>query len=708
MHVAVDPATGYLAALKDLKSGRELINPSEAPGPLWELVLNGIGKIMPEMACSVETNRPEPNALEIVWKNFDAAPGLTVRVHVALDPGEASSRWRIRVDGLRNRRLGPVHFPRVPSIAKQQGEVVAVPVWMGEKTGRARHMVNQAGRRREWEYPGLFSMQCLAVYGDTGHGLYLAGADTQGYWKKFAIFGDGKDALGCEIVHLPGNTGSDTIYEPQYDSVIASIQGDWISAAQRYRGWALDQPWAAESRLHSGKTVPWVTDTGIWVWNRKTSGNVLAPAERMAEAAGMPVSVLWHWWHGCPYDVGFPEYLPPREGAEPFKAALDKAHQAGVHAIVYMNQRLWGMTTRSWTDERAERHAVKGPDGKVRPEVYNIFTKSPCASMCMGTPFWRDKYAGLAAGAINLGVDGIYMDQACSSHACFDASHGHPLGGGTYWMTGFKLLESDIRNRAGHPVGLAGEGCGELWLPRLDLMLSLQVSMERYAAPGDWEPIPFFHAVYHGYGVFFGNYSSLAMPPYDPLWPEEFSPPNQDELLGRKFSPQFKMEQARAFVWGQQPCLANFAVKQLDERKPEIDYFVKLARLRQANRKYFLDGIFLRPPALDVPTEELDISRLSIYAGRRDNLKEYRKICPRVYCGAWLAKQGPVAVALASITDHEVNLTFKPDPEWPVAKQGTIYVSDESGRRLIRRYDGEIGQISVDLPPNGAAIVEIE
>ena len=35
----------------------------------------------------------------------------------------------------------------------------------------------------------------------------------------------------------------------------------------------------------------------------------------------MPVSVFWHWWHGCAYDAGFPEYLPPREGTDAFKTA---------------------------------------------------------------------------------------------------------------------------------------------------------------------------------------------------------------------------------------------------------------------------------------------------------------------------------------------------------------------------------------------------
>src|SRR5690606_23611441 len=144
---------------------------------------------------------------------------------------------------------------------------------------------------------------------------------------------------------------------------------------------------AQGSRLTQGLTPAWVRDAGLWVWNRGRSENVLRPAEELQRAAGLPVNVFWHWWHGCAYDVGFPEYLPPREGTEPFKAAIATAHDAGLHAIVYMNQRLWGMTTQSWETEEAARFAVKGPDGTIRPEIYNTFTKSPCAAMCMGTPF---------------------------------------------------------------------------------------------------------------------------------------------------------------------------------------------------------------------------------------------------------------------------------------------------------------------------------
>ena len=80
----------------------------------------------------------------------------------------------------------------------------------------------------------------------------------------------------------------------------------------------------------------------------------------------------------------------------------------------------------------------------MAPEVYNTFMRA-CASMCMGTAFWREKYAGLAESVKQIGVDGIYMDQACSSLSCYDPSHGHPLWGGSI---GWRLskLEADIRH----------------------------------------------------------------------------------------------------------------------------------------------------------------------------------------------------------------------------------------------------------------------
>jgi hypothetical protein len=338
------------------------------------------------------------------------------------------------------------------------------------------------------------SLQCLAFYSSNGSGLYVACNDTAALRKAFAFFGDSREKIGFELTHLPeqgilekpggsGRADRPASWSLPYEVILGTFQGDWIAAAETYRSWATNQAWARESRLRRGEVPSWILNTGMWVWNRGRSENVLPPAVSLSQELHLPVNVCWHWWHGCAYDTGFPEYLPPREGVEPFKAALSAAQAKGVHALAYMNQRLWGMNTKSWHDEGAARFAVKGPDREIHPEIYNSFTKAPCASMCLGTQFWRRKYSSLAEQAVrDLGLDGIYMDQACASLSCYDPTHGHPLSGGSYWMDGFRSLAGEIR-AAVPAVALAGEGCGEPWLPYLDLMLCLQVSKERYSAP---------------------------------------------------------------------------------------------------------------------------------------------------------------------------------------------------------------------------------
>ena len=718
LRVAFDSDRGSNAQITDRETDHAFISP-DSTIPLWLMVMMDGTVLGPGTsgAFSVQVQGDVEQDLALTWSDFGlaGAPDLRVTAHVGVDAAEPVSRWRIEVDGLGEASARTVVFPRIGPVAVQDGETVAVPQWIGEATTKARTMLNPSdgtGRRREWEYPGTLSMQFIAMYGGDGPGLLVSTDDTRLKAKRFAVLGDGAGGLGLEVIHLVP-VGRDALqrFEMDYDVLVRTFDGDWYTAAEHYRDWATKQWWVEQSRVRTGQTPDWVRDTGLWVWNRGRSPGVLGPAIALQERAGMPVSVFWHWWHGCPYDVGFPEYLPPREGADGFRDAVAKADAQGIHAIVYMNQRLWGMTTESWKEQGAERFAVKQPDGSIAPEVYNTFMKAPCASMCMGTPFWRDTYAGLAEQAVcDLGVAGIYMDQACSSLACYDPSHGHPLGGGTYWMEGFKALESDIRQRCAEvkAVGLAGEGCGEAWLPHLDMMLSLQVSLERYASPGMWEPVPLFNAVYHDCSTQYGNYSSLTRPPYDELWPAEFAPKEPLALLDRKFAAQFRMEQARSFVWGQQPTLANFRENQLEERAEEIDYLLRIARLRQAALKYLRDGVFLRPPRIDAPIKEIPISRLSIYAGQQDAVQEYTKVVPMVLASAWLAKDGSVGVVLANIADEPTPVSVALTKEdYPLPDAGTVYrIAVDKRMRIVRFAAGAV-ELEAVLDPRDVRVYEI-
>jgi hypothetical protein len=708
---------GHLVSLLDKHAGHDHIA-GDTPGRLWvlELPAQAGGVLFPEHAQRFEYRREEndPTRLHLLWSEFrrETMPTLSVTVRVRFDPAVRASRFSIRVQGLAGVVPRLVRFPRLPALTHQASEVLAVPYWMGEETTRMRQLLSPApgkAQRREFSYPGLLSLQCLAFYRENGPGLYLAADDIQARSKSFAAFGDGWGGLGLEVCHFPGaDAAARAAYEPGYDVLIGLFQGDWMTVAARYRTWALQQPWARDSRLKQGRTPDWVRNTGFWVWNRGPSDGVLPPALALQDYLGVPVSVFWHWWHGCAYDVNFPEYLPPREGTDAFRAAVRQARQKGLNPLVYMNQRLWGMTAESWVSQEARRYAVKKPDGTVQPEVYNTFTRSPMASMCMGTAFWRDTYAGLSEAVYNdLGVGGIYMDQACSSLVCYDPAHGHPPGGGAYWMQGFRTLESDLRKRC-PGIALAGEGCGEAWLPHLDLMLSLQVSRERYAAPDSWEPIPFFHAVYHGYTVLYGNYASLTRPPYDPLWPKDSAPEQPLRLLDEKFRYQFRLEQARTFIWGQQPCLANFRPEHLTQRKPDLAYLRQLVQLRQAALPYLLHGTFLRPPRLEIPDMEIDMSRLSIYAGQQGAVQEYRRRVPQYLVGAWRAADGDIAVAIANIadTDHQIRFTLSRE-EHGLPDRGRVYKRLPEGRTQLSFFENGQATITDILAPAGAVIYEI-
>ena len=205
LRLELDPADGRIVALASALNGHNLVDP-EAAAPLWNIDLPGPDgeSLVPARAAAFDVERAGDNELRLVWSRFnlDNAPELRVTVGVTLDGDEPLSRWSIAVEGLGETRPVSVRFPRIGGLARQESESLAVPGWMGERTEPAREMLNAGGqgRRFEWEYPGLLSMQCLAFYRDGGPGFYAASDDTQAFGKRFALFGDGAGGAGFELV----------------------------------------------------------------------------------------------------------------------------------------------------------------------------------------------------------------------------------------------------------------------------------------------------------------------------------------------------------------------------------------------------------------------------------------------------------------------------------------------------------------------------
>lgn len=718
IRLGFDAGNGALVEMIDRASRQNFV--AEA-SPLWQLDRydHSARSIFPADAgrFSWRKLRPPRRGIELTWSDFKIPDARAFRVvaTVSLQGDSALSDWRIVLEGLGGLQVEQIRFPRVENIPALANEELVIPRWMGALARSPRSVLYDtagAPRRLQLDYPGAMSLQMLALYSRDGPGFYAATDDTLAYRKSFALWGMPEGRRGFELIHQVDDPQiSRPTWSPRYAVVLGSFRGDWMSAAERYRAWGTRQRWARESRLRRGLVPKWLIDTGMWVWNRGRSQAVLPHALALQNKLELPVSVFWHWWHHGPYDTSFPDYLPPREGAESFSGAVADADRAGIHAMVYMNQRLWCTGQPSW-GPRAAAAAVKERDGKIRTEVYNIFDPKPCATMDVTQPYWRDTYAAIADTVLDqYGVHGIYMDQAVLSLVCWDPSHGHPLGGGNYWMGGFRKLAAQIRRDAqpGKRILLAGEGAGEAWLPELDLMLTLQVSQERYSAPGSgWEPIPLFQAVYHAYGLTYGSYSSLVLPPYDELWPAATAPADTLSLFDTRFSRQFYLEQARSFAWGLQPTIANFRAAQLVDRPREMAYMMELARLRARASDYLLYGTFLRPPALKLPQVKVDLSRVSIYAARRGGPTVSQADNPSAVVGAWRSPGGNVALVMASIVDEPATVEISIDPAvYGLKVSGKYVLIDAETSRAVGEWQGKKSPVRVEMPARGARILEL-
>jgi hypothetical protein len=708
---------GGLQQFNDISRNQLLLSDTNTKRSLWEINLRASPKtILLDMysASSFRIEEKNEKYLKMVWSNFPEIDNSSfeVIVSVRLNEEDPVSKWKIFLKGIKGIQIEKVVFPKIYGWKDMETENLAVADWMGALLENPRTYMQKNGRNYfSWAYPGNLSMQLLALYNPQKNGLYISCNDSLSYRKNFGVGLDLYQNLFFQIDNFPEYNPSLDIYIPNYEVIVGLFRGDWITAAEYYRNWAIQQKWVKNSRLKNGLVPQWVEKTALWVWNRGKVQGVLPPAEALKKRLGLPVNVLWHWWHGCPYDEGFPEYFPPRDGDNLFKNQIKKAEKQGVKALVYMNQIQWGNATQSWKKENAYQYAVKGIEGRTITHVYNIFSGKALTTMCMATPFWREKYATLATKAINeYHVGGIYMDQACLSYLCYDSSHGHPLGGGNSWIKGSESLTNQIRSSSfsSRKIALSGEGVGESWLPYVDLFLTLQVSKERYAGVEGWQTIPLFQAVYHPYAISYGSYSSLLSPPYDDLWPKEFVPSDTLQLLNKKFNEQFLMEQARSFAWGIQPMIANYRDFLATDRKEEIDYLMKLAKVRSQGLKYLLHGEFVRAPEMLFPKQQLKISKLSIYVGRdKERITELQGNFSSIYSAAWKSDDEMLGISIASILSHSFPLKLKFDAgTYGLQSEGEIFLIREASKTKIGKYDKGKIEISLQLSPKDACIIE--
>lgn len=171
-----------------------------------------------------------------------------------------------------------------------------------------------------------------------------------------------------------------------------------------------------------------------------------------------------------------------------------------------------------------------------------------------------------------------------------DPSHGHSIGGGSYWQKGYAKLLQITRSVIGDDSIVVTESNAEPYMADLNAYLTL--SAFDYPPADTVKSVPAFPAIYGGYYVSFGRV---------------FGP---DDFSGNAFL--FVAKLAHMFVYGTQlgwfslsDSIGIFSQLINDTYSDQRNYLVLLCKYKMISSNFLLDGLLMRPvePLTSIPIQ---------------------------------------------------------------------------------------------------------
>ncbi len=651
----------YLSCLED-GSGRLLVSGSHS-GSLWALRANTEGKLVEATSQGLTSSvRPAgASSMEIAWPAFNfMGSECNARLRLSL----VSSVLICAKLGFRFNpaiALWEVDFPILEGLNPENATLYA-------PYGYGKAIPYGGGTRYRGTYPSHHcAMQFLAW--NTGPASLYVGCHDPCASTKTLEFSPQPPTLRCTLP-VAGMGDDFARYEVPYPVAVGAIPGDWYDVALFYRRWAMRQSWSRARPLASRPTPRALKDVALWCCASGAPGEVVPKALQFARYFGVATALHWYVWHEIPFDDHYPEYFPAKEG---FKEAIAKLGAAGILVMPYINARLWDPATESWSREGAESAAAKDADLKKYTEVYG--SKVPLSPMCPTTQLWGRKIRSIVKRlASEYRVHGVYLDQigAAAPKLCFDRGHGHPVGGGDWWVRGYRdILEKVRRDVQGiNPeFFITTESNAEPWNDLLDALLMCNST--------EGELAPIYPAVYADRVLIFGAY--IFRRDLEDSW-------------------AFRVKVSQMFLWGTQLGWLGFDV--LEPRfQREAEYLRCLAHARSST-SLLSGGELLRPPR---PDPEVDMVEASWELwGRTWNVR-----LPAAQATAWRGPDGSVGVVACNMGDASTDLRVSLDIAelgWTKAKAFRMMERTQLGS-ANPSLDGKALCLRLELPPRCARLV---
>lgn len=452
--------------------------------------------------------------------------------------------------------------------------------------GTSGHLVRRAPQSTvnyRAGYPaGWAVMPWFAAWDEeSGAGIYAGVHDPDGSQKEMRMTAiPGKSAFQMAFLFpIPNQTLPGNSFSAPGEVVLRSFHGDWVDAATIYRDWVRTGAKWFPTLNENGRpdTPQCMKELCIWAQDGGAPGSMVERTRDFQAAFGVPAAVHWYHWHKTPFDNDYPHYVP----LDGFREAVEKIQSENQTIVMpYINGRLWDSRDRGLEDFQFTSTAfpavTKKEDGEPFFETYGSKESdgSPVklGVMCPSTELWRNKMHATVAGLMNdQSVKGVYMDQiaAAKPALCMDPTHGHPLGGGSWWRESYEKMLTEIRDdvlKNGTPASPAAERfitseCNaEIYTNRLDGLLTWHVQ--------DDDCVPAFAFVYGGAIQCFGrNYGGCS-------------------------GQAFRMKAAQQLVFGEQ--IGWFSLSTV-KREELMKYLRPLVRFRSQIHPYFWRGEMARP-----------------------------------------------------------------------------------------------------------------
>lgn len=677
---------GSLLRIRRADTGFNFLHQPGFPG-LWRLCLKHcnastwiVDSCLQE-SVGISHRRSEGEVvLELAWNVQLPVQGETVKVKVLirLPDDSALSFWRIEIEvNSKDYGLWDVTFPIVDGLASKDShrgqDALSLPWQWGLLVHNPLESITQTPRQSYWgsmgrygykyenDYPCQYTMQYFSYCVD-GQGLYLATHDSDAYYKTIGFYsGIECSSISYQVRNYPEDMGYETkFYRLPYDAVVGVFSGDWKTASEIYRQWAIQQRWCQLGTLDNRTDIPqWIRETSFWYWNwlhpqRGAPEEIVPAVIDLQKKMNVPTALHWYGWDGYSFNSGInTPYAHPNHARQvALKRATQTLRDNGIRSIPYINARLWVGGNDSWKINGAYAGACKTPEGLYYEEPWA--QESIFVAMCPTTSLWRDKLLYMMDDIVDkLGFDGIYVDQVASFNAlpCFDSSHDHPLGGGTYWSDGYRDIMKHIRSkiRMKHPDAVfTTESCCETFIDCFDAFLTLDAGFNHNWLFGtNWEPIPLFTAVYHDYAMTYGGVS----------------------VLSRDASSLFALEQGRGLCWGSQLMLEYYFEDHFEDNRyqADLDFLQSLTQLHAQYRDFLVYGTWLNGLHIKSPTGKVMLQRAN-------GVENEVNLC----LGSAWRKGNDIGIIIGNITNEELPIEYIFDGVVAGVSGGTYEVRESS------------------------------